>query len=523
MKTKRMLFAALVVVVLTAGPALAAVNGSHHDLSAYQGATEVCLYCHGVLDTTAATGNYGNVGELCLSRCHNGSGNVTTQDVVPQRAATLDEAGTVVGPTYTVDAVNVTNGFAHGLNPADLLVPTTGAQVTFDAIGQALPYGTAGQIECTSCHNVHSNANTPFLQRDLFTGGPGGNRSFCEACHTARGNNWAGGEAAPNGEHPVNFALILNANVGSKYGNRTNAERYGRYINLDGNIFDVATPNGAALNDPATHYVPGGKVSGFANAAGGETFGCYTCHGVHVDANGTTAQVNLILRDAVSADGQWNPICVGCHGQDTTGANDPNPGTTPYYHPVGSTANAATGNTGNVYTYTASTGNFSFQVDLSAILGAAGSGQNGIADTVVGIDTTNGARPRCGSCHDVHGGINNSMALVDLDGTRDGSFTGKICDACHTGVGLPDVADNPGQTGEPADSHHRTTTADWSGATFTDEGDGDTLNLDGTNAASWLTAADHSNGLGCADCHVFTSDGAGGNPAGSTHSTAHNW
>ncbi len=517
MKTKRILFAALAAVALTAGPALAAVNGSHHDLSAYQGATEVCLYCHGVSDTTAATGNYGNVGELCLSRCHRGgTAYVTTATVVPEIAATIDENGTLVELAYSVNAVNVTNASgAHGLNPADLLVSTTGAQVTFAAEGQALPYGTASQIECTTCHNVHSNQYTPFLQADLFTGGPGG-ESFCEACHTDRGNSWVNGEAVPNGEHPVNFALILNANVGTSAGNRSNAERYGRYINLDGDIFDVATANGTALNNPGQHYTPGGKVSGWDNAAGGETFGCYTCHGVHVPVGDRPTQPNLILRPAVSSDGTWNPICVGCHGSDNTGVDDPDPGTTGYYHPVGSGANAGTDQGSNVFLYTASTGNFSFQVDLSAILGAASSGQNGISDTVVGIENTTG-KPRCGSCHDVHGGISNSMALVDLDDSRDGSFTGKICDACHTGVGLPDVADNAGQTGEPADSHHRTTTADWSGSTFTDEGDGDVLNLDGTNAASWLTAADHQNGLGCADCHVFPT--AGGN----THSTAHNW
>ncbi|GAB6063288.1 hypothetical protein [Deferrisoma palaeochoriense] len=515
MKTMRILLAGAAAAVLAAASANAAVNGSHHDLSAYQGATEVCLYCHGVLDTTAATGNYGNVGELCLSRCHRGgTAYVTTATVVPEIAATLDESGTVVPVSYSVNAVNVTNGFAHGLNPADLLVSTTGAQVTFDAVGQGLPYGTATQLECTSCHNVHDNTNTPFLQLDLFTGGPGG-ESFCEACHTDRGNSWVGGEAAPNGEHPVNFALILNANVGTSAGNRTNAERYGRYINLDGNIFDVATANGAALNDPAQHYTPGGKVSTWANAAGGETFGCYTCHGVHVPTNDRPGQPNLILRDAVSADGTWNPICVGCHGTDATGVDDPNPGTTAYYHPVGSAANAGTAGAGNIYTYTTSTGNFSFQVDLSAINAASGGGQNGIADNVVGIEGTTG-KPRCGSCHDVHGGINNSMALVDLDGARDGAFTGKICDACHTGVGLPDVADNAGSAGEPANSHHRTRTGDWGTATVTDA-DGDTLNLDGTNAASWLTAADHANGLGCADCHVFPTAG------GSTHSTAHNW
>jgi hypothetical protein len=496
------------------------VDGSHHDLTAFEpGATEVCLYCHGVLDTNIPTGDYGEVGGLCLVRCHDGAGFVSDQRVIPNRAATIAEDGTPVGLVATVDAVNVTPGYAHGLTKANLLNPATGVGVvSFSGVGAAFPYGTApasggpARIECTSCHNVHDNTNTPFLQTNLFTGGPAG-ESFCEACHTARGNSWVAGEQPPNGEHPVNFGLVL-----GDVTTRTHAQRRGRYINLDGGIFDVATSNGTDLNGVTNQYTVGGKVGGFGAAANGTTFGCYTCHGVHVDLNGTVQQTNLLLRDVTSADGSWNPICVGCHGQQATGLDDANPGlsTSAYYHPAGSTANATTGITGTIYSYVASTGAFSFDVDLGAILDTGIVG--GIAENMVGIEQGAGnGKPRCGSCHDVHGGINNSQVLVDLDGTRDGLFTGKVCDACHTGVGLLDVADNAAG-GEPANSHHRTRTGDWSTATVTDA-DTDTLILDGTNSASWLSAADHTNGLDCADCHVFLkADGSQ-----TIHSTAHNW
>lgn len=509
MNTLKKLLAAA-AAALAAGPALAAVNGSHHDLTAYQsGATEVCLYCHGVRDLNSATGNFGNVGELCMARCHNASGYVTDAGVMPNRAASIAENGALIPAVPTVNAVNVTSGYAHGLTKADLLDAATGTStVAFNSIGLGFPYGGNAVLECTSCHNVHDNTNTPFLQVDLFGGGPAGRPSFCEACHTNRGNSWAGGETPPNGEHPTNFPVVLGNST------RTNAERLGRYINLDGTIFEQASPNGTDLNDPAQHYVTGGKVGGFTNAVSGmSTFGCYTCHAVHVDATDAGWQApNLILRDATSSDGTWNPICTGCHGVNDQGVDDPNPGlsTSDYFHPVGSQAAAGTDRGGSIWEYTTSTGSFKFNVSLAALtsLGPAGA----IADTVVGIETIT-AKPRCGSCHDVHGGINNSMALVDLDGTRNGSFAGKICDACHTGVGLVDVADDSGASGEPANSHHRTRTGSWAGTTVTDA-DGNTLNLDGTEAASWLTTEDHTNGLGCADCHVFD---------GSTHSTAHNW
>jgi hypothetical protein len=505
-KTLRKILTAA-AVTLVAGPALAAVNNSHHDLSAFQGATEVCLFCHGVLDTTAATGNFGNVGELCLSRCHNGGGFVAAATgVIPNRPATIDDTGAPVAAVETVNAVNVVAGTgAHGLTKANLLDALDGTTVVgFDGIGLALPYGGNATIECTSCHNVHDNTNTPFLQGDLFTGGTAARPSFCEACHTDRGNSWAGGEVAPNGEHPTNFALVLGDST------RTLGARNGRYINLDGTIFEQAVP--ADLNVPANEYVTGGKVSGFANATGGETFGCYTCHSAHADINLGAQTPNLILRNATSANAQWNPICVGCHGQEATGVDDDNPGlaASAFFHPVGTAANATTGNTGTVYSYATSTGSFSFDVELDPIINVPAVGA--IADSVVGFDATTG-RPSCGSCHDVHGGATNSMALIDLDGTRDGTMAGKVCDNCHNGVGLPDVADDSGNAGEAANSHHRTRTGSWATATVTDA-DGNTLNLDGADAASWLVAADHTNGLGCADCHVFD---------GSTHSTAHNW
>ena len=214
MKMLKKVLPLAVAAALAATTGMAAVTASHHDLDTWTGGTteEVCLYCHGVTSTVTNVG-YGEIGDLCVSRCHLGAaGYAGTADPIPNRPGSISEAGAYIAPVATLDAVNVTDGYAHGLDRNDLYTSFGGgAPLGFDAIGEALPYTDASgttDMQCTSCHNVHDYTNTPFLQAHLFAGGPGG-ESFCEACHTARGNSWIGGETAPNGEHPVNFALVL--------------------------------------------------------------------------------------------------------------------------------------------------------------------------------------------------------------------------------------------------------------------------------------------------------------------------
>lgn len=520
---------------MLAGPAMAAVDNSHHDMTAWVGATEVCLYCHGVRSTVTNSGNYGEVGELCVARCHSGAGFVAAS-VVPAIPAHVGADGATVAKTDDVRAVNVTDAInAHGLDKADLLSPldTDGTVLEpFNAAGTALPYGGAALLECTSCHDVHNNTNTPFLQANLFRGGPSADRSFCENCHSLRGNNFGGGDGtnnaalAPNGEHPVNVALTFGDVIAANRATGTTNVRTGRYISFDGDVFDVTNVSGSALNPNTAHYNTGGHVGGGATAANdftafaaagdsGKTFGCYTCHSPHVPV--TTGVPHLLLAAPNETNGQFNVLCVGCHGDVAGFADDPNPGLAAslYFHPNGSAANAGVENTTsaavNDYTYANSTGTFSFNVNLNNIMTLTG---QSISPQSSGINVANGARPRCTSCHDAHGGLAGSMALVDIVGTRDGTAPvgSKICDSCHGPEGLPDQDDNrdvAASTSETANVHHRTSGWNLSAATVTDA-DGDTLNM---NAPSWsgTTGAD---GLGCADCHVFS---------GGDHSTAHNW
>lgn len=536
---------------LAASGAWAAVNNSHHDLSSTGWATqtEVCYFCHGVQSTADAT-EYGAVGSLCLIRCHAGLANNPTGGTlaIPNIPKYLLDTGAVTTLGASVTAVNVLDGNAHGLTKTDLWNKYGAANVTLGnspAATANFPYvAGAGSLECTSCHNVHNKANTPFLQSPLFTGSTGAT-SFCQDCHypsgtgtpDGRGNDWNAGEQNPNGDHPVNFGLRL-GNVTSP--NRVNTERKGRYIQIDASgVFDSTT--NTVLQTSGQNYTTGGKISTWTTAAGGgtELFGCYTCHSPHMPQTAAGGGPNLLLRDTVNATtaggavGTWNPLCVSCHGTLANAASadavEQNPGlsTSLYYHPTGPNANPIIGAlASNKATYLNSNSTFRFAVDLTRIIAVGNQGT--LNDNTSGIENVT-YKPRCTSCHDVHGGINNSQALLDLDGTRDGAFTGTFCNACHQND-LPDVNDQQGQAGEvKADAalagvHHRTSPSGTNlptGATAaavsyqTADGASDLLSVEG---ASWSlgagTPGDMADGLGCVDCHTFN---------GGVHSTAHNW
>ncbi len=101
---------------------------------------------------------------LCLS-CHDG---VTSP--------------TLIGPTDVHAIGNVANSFGltndHPINMAHDPTLDTGlkAVATVTAAGLKL-YGTAFTVQCASCHNVHNNANSPFL-RISNTGS-----AVCTTCH----------------------------------------------------------------------------------------------------------------------------------------------------------------------------------------------------------------------------------------------------------------------------------------------------------------------------------------------------
>ncbi len=527
------IFAAL-LFVLFATPAMATIDSSHHDIPVYYGASAVtkdkCFYCHGIKDLNSSVGvlttNYGIVGGFCVARCHSGAGAVGAgQGVVPKGPKT--SGGTdawAYAATGDPMVVSMAPGNSHGDNTAKVIA---GAAVATPN-GSGLPYTTGAKLECTSCHSVHDSSNAPFLWAPLQ--GASVNTGLCDRCHASRtGNNLGAITSGAPGNHPVDFAIkpsaALTRNTATVVGQ---PNRHGRTISIDwtsaavgGGVFDVPTPTATLSGVAGVQYMTGGHTvmpgaGGLfvqATDAAGAFLGCYTCHSAHMQG-GTDGSNNLtVVRTSDSAN-TFNPLCMGCHGAATTWAANATDnsvggnGPSFYGHPYGSasgwTSSAGAGIT-LVGTYPVSVGGFTFTVPVGAVEAA---------NTQTAINFGAAGQLKCTTCHDVHLGVNDQLAIANL-GQAAGS---SICNACHNGSEFLDVTDiGEGGAGEAANSHHRTTavTAGTVVGTYNSANDANDLNING----SWLTGSatttynkmgDLTDGLQCADCHVF-------------NGTAHNW
>jgi predicted CXXCH cytochrome family protein len=504
--------------VLFATPAMAGIDQSHHDLPFYNTGVTVkdkCFFCHGLKDANSGAGleaNYGKVGAFCAARCHSGANLMvgSGNGIIPQAPAAVT-SDTPVRPTADVSAVAMAN--SHGDNVAKVVA---GVTVASSVASSGLPYVTSAKIECTSCHSVHDSANTPFLWAPMQ--GAAVQTGLCDKCHLSRANNNMVAGASPQGNHPVDFAVNPGAALTRTggVGVATVPPRHGRTIHFDwssgtlgAGVFDVTTPNGAALNTAAgAQYRTGGHLGDFSQQTGTTSqMGCYTCHSAH-QPGGNGGSNNLTVVALIDGVGDsFSPICMGCHGAATTwaanatdnsvGGNGPS-----YYgHPYGSNS-GYTSVAGGVGTYPVSVGGFTFTVPVDTV-------EN--ANTQRGINFGPGGQVKCTTCHDVHLGVADSKALAQL-GQAAGAA---ICNACHNGSELADQTDagEGGGTPEGANAHHRTTTAAI-GASYDPANDANNLAIN----TAWLTGAPATyynmgvltDGLQCADCHMF-------------NGTAHNW
>ncbi len=498
-------------LVLLAAPAMAALDQSHHDMPNYNTSTtnkDKCFWCHGIKDTnTGATleANYGKVGAFCVTRCHQGGSALggSGGGIVPQAPNVNGGSGdTWSRPAASFSILAFTS--AHGDNTSKSFYGSSAASTVSTS---GLPYAAGAKLECTSCHSVHDNQNSPFLWAPLqgATAGTG----LCDKCHPERaGNNLSG---APNGNHPVDFVVNYAAALARTETLSAPAiNRHGRTISFDwssatagAGVFDVVTPNGTGLNGTqgTAEYRTGGHLGNFGQASGGTAqMGCYTCHSAH-QPGGT--QNNLVVTTYADINNGFNPICMGCHGAATTWAgnatdNSVGSNSPAYYgHPYG-TGTGYVSLASGVATYRVSVGGFTFTLPFDTV--EAANTQNGIQFGAAG-------ELMCSTCHDVHLGTANSKAIANL-GQASGTA---VCMACHNGSELADVQDiGEGGVGEPANSHHRTTTTAVT-ASYKPGTDGQTL---GINLA-WITVGpqkigDLTDGLQCADCHQF-------------NYTAHNW
>lgn len=531
MRISKVLLLVPVMLLAFAGVTYAAFDNSHHDMRTYtSGATkEGCFQCHGRASLgsfTVQTGNFGNVGGLCLQRCHTGTGILASNNqLVPTTPPSVNPA-TYAVTAGTLDFSTVYFANSHNRVPGSLLNGVGGAAVSWPPTAAATwPYmAAATNLECTSCHAVHDAANAPFLWSPLGPSGAGAFDGFCDKCHSesARsGGSLTGAGAAPNGNHPINFVMD---NTATGALGRTGSGRRARRIFVQDygtttGVFDIAAPAATAMinaTSAATAWNLGGHIANVgtpgAQAAAAITaipgtgistgvLGCFTCHSAH---RGVVNNENNLVNVATMDNTNWNPLCVGCHGSQATLAGDQNDwrvgGSTAFGHPVGTSSVRDSDSN-----YTSSIGGFKFRIATPTYT----NGQNG---NQIG----NGGALMCTSCHKVHGGVAATMALANI-----GQGTSAICKGCHTGVGIPNVGDvskggtvdNTTNRANMSNQHHVTRTA-FSAANNLGKV-GDTTTLINIATPSWVNTpktglGDYASGMDCADCHTF-------------NGTAHNW
>jgi hypothetical protein len=530
----------LLALFLFGVPAYAAFDASHHDLRQYSTSPQGCYHCHGRLQTSTvvaavATGA-GQVGTMCLYRCH-----ATGQGIFGTDPGGVQPMGPGYVQVGTNDGTWLTQ--AADFNIVRFDVAGHGRDLTNAAITNSgpvtvgFPYAAAaqatGNIECTSCHAVHDNANPPFVWRPLI--GTTAVAGICDACHSTYADmrDITNAAALPTGNHPVNFAIDNTNTATSGAQQRTSSatpfrtKRNPRRINIDRGatyvtgqawgIFDVpgaGTTGTDNMSLAATHWNTGGHMirpadntfQGYSNNV--SVMGCATCHSAHLGnpANGGISNQTVIAyRDVAAATGGYNPICVGCHGSANTWATnkaDWNVGMSAYGHPAGSTSV----NTGTALNYNTSVGGFTFVVAAPT-----------------GVQWGANGQVLCESCHYVHrhtaagstgGAVLGSMAIRNYGQAA----TRVVCKSCHTGVGFPNIANVTAPTpgaGEAIHAHHRTTVGPISVGFGTHARAAQATPALTIANPSWAATAplglgDYSSGMDCADCHVF-------------NGTAHNW
>ncbi|HYN74473.1 MAG TPA: cytochrome c3 family protein, partial [Candidatus Methanoperedens sp.] len=391
------------IAMIAACPAMAAVDGSPHDMISYdtnlpkkQG---VCSFCHiphraggaklwqGAPDNSAGGWSATETGSLCYS-CHNGVTYPNAQEYLPF-------AGASHGRT-----VASLNGTGEGLNGA----PTEGD----------------GNLKCTSCHDVHNNATKPFLRwgTDL--------NSFCNKCHTGRYNGYGAtipvvGAANTNGNHPTDTLITDILGGGSAMqaaGIITGAADPAN--NALGAVLvaaaDVTAASGTKLM--ATGWNLGAHIGDNTTTLTSGKMTCATCHMTHgnegaggtgvgktgYDAGSPVINNKLLAINNVpdntltNHNTPGNMLCQWCH----TFALPIGPGATGVTHPVNTS---------------------SWDVVITRPVGWPFGKTTAANDTIV-----------CESCHDVHYGTASTALYRNTTATgTNGEKTQDLCNQCHSG------------------------------------------------------------------------------------------
>jgi nitrate/TMAO reductase-like tetraheme cytochrome c subunit len=380
---------AAAIMVMAPMPALAVIQGSVHDVLTYNNALDKksgsCSQCHlphkaGAeklfgITSTPATGWLSSDQPISLVcyYCHNAG-------------TTFIRAG---GGAEEVNPFGSTNKHGYTIN-------TLTAMGDIGSLPGTVPVQSATLLKCTSCHDVHNNANRPFL-RYLSGSGATDLAPNCATCHVNRVNEGNFG-TANTGNHPTNQALSDTGGGATPMQGTVNA------------AFSIAIANPGSPN--AGNWNLGGHR---ADGTTTGNFNCATCHAVH--ANETTdfgaadgdIQVGveitgnnnlLVASQAVSATGTAEPVCIGCHNFTTQAG----PGaTTTFSHPIG-TSEATWSITGLVTT------------DVGYRWG-----NDGTNDIII-----------CESCHDIH--FTTADAATEGATATNQFLQDYTCNDCHSGT-----------------------------------------------------------------------------------------
>jgi len=328
----------------------------------------MCSYCHiphsskgdrlwPATGDANVTNRTGVVGVLCAS-CHNGLQNANNTRS-PMGARNGVDRSSDVYNTLLINHVLIDDGvYANNTNQNYV---SGGAQFgqtnTWPYCAtQGVPAGTSQQIECSSCHNPHSEQfgqssqttetggflgyGNDYLRANFYNTSAG--IAFCEYCHEEKTRNTSpAGNTIMSGTHPVgttaNAAGAAKADIHIESAERVTL----RATNIVSSVqYDMGLGTGASPISPAlADNGIGNHLTSYGT--GGVT--CQTCHKVHgaqrgtgnawtrryefTDGatvgsyNGTGSQVYL----AASDDGNCNILAV---------ENDANGGTTGYSYPT---------------------------------------------------------------------------------------------------------------------------------------------------------------------------------------------
>lgn len=492
MKRFLILLIAVAVVAGLSTAAMAVVEGTHHDMRTYIGTSiDTCYPCHGFKPgaTDVQDAALKNVGSMCYTRCHVGATGVATNFPL---ASAFPEIGVWDNTTNRLEIGTYSGTNIDKYRTGHLMtlgIPAPDAAASMTATGW--PYVTAaGGLQCTSCHDVHSNTYTPFIRAPLSDNTTRAN-AFCHRCHGAVAQGaarWSdlSGSNTPNGSHPseADWQNAPTRNTNNRLGrtiefkdvNATSGTTPPTSIG-DNGVFRNYSYSGTALNSSANHYNPGGKLGDFGLAG---NVGCYTCHATHLPTAAGLPQL-IVAQYRAAGTRTQSDMCVGCHGSIATEGR--NPGITSFWHPVDRETRVVDFTTPATAVYQGTTGTINIVVNMSGVY------DNGV-----------GGLLSCMSCHSgtVAGASTASYGVHD--GPASTSLISPArptCGSCHNAVGA--------QMGTAANSHHvYGTSTNYSGAAW---------GYPSSVTYSTGFSANLADGLSCEDCH----------PGNATNSTAHNW